>query len=46
VHDFNGGILPSGLFWLVELPAGAFTVAGNGRLAFLRARDVPVIDSF
>jgi hypothetical protein len=46
VHDFNGGVLPSGLFWLVELPAGAFTVAGNGRLAVLRARDVPVIDSF
>jgi hypothetical protein len=46
VHDFNGGIMPSGLFWLVELPADAFTVAGNGRLALLRARDVPVLDSF
>ena len=46
VHDFNGGILPSGLFWLVELPATAFTFTGNGRLALLRANDVPVIDSF
>jgi hypothetical protein len=26
VHDFNGGILPSGLFWVVELPDDAFKV--------------------
>jgi hypothetical protein len=46
VHDFNGGIQPSGLFWLVELPADAFTFADNGRSASLHARDVPVLDSF
>jgi hypothetical protein len=46
VHDFNGGIQPSGLFWLVELPGGAFTFTGNGRVAVLRAQDVPVLDSF
>jgi hypothetical protein len=46
VHDFNGGILPSGLFWVVELPDDAFRVSHDGRRATLRAEQVPVVDSF
>jgi len=46
VHDFNGGIPLSGLFWTVELSDDAFYVSRNKRRAFLEARDVPVIDTF
>jgi hypothetical protein len=46
VHDYNGGVQPSGLFWAVELPGGAFTVSHGGRRATLEARNVCVLDSF
>ena len=31
VHDYNGGIQPSGLFWIVELPDSAFRVSRDGK---------------
>jgi len=46
VHDFNGGIQPSGLFWIVELPDRAFKVSRDGAHAVLEAKDVSVVDSF
>jgi hypothetical protein len=46
VHDFNGGILPSGLFWTVPVPDHALHIGRRGRRAVLEAHDVPVIDSF
>jgi hypothetical protein len=46
VHDFNGGILASGLFWTVPLPDDAIRFSHDGRRAVMEARDVPVIDSF
>jgi hypothetical protein len=46
VHDYNGGIPQSGLFWTVELPDGAFHMSRDGRRALLAAKDVPVIDTF
>jgi hypothetical protein len=46
VHDFNGGIQPSGLFWVVQLPDQAFHVSHDGRQASLEADHVCVIDSF
>jgi hypothetical protein len=46
VHDYNGGIPPSGLFWTVELPDGAFHMSRDGRRAVVAAKDVPVIDTF
>jgi hypothetical protein len=46
VHDFNPGILPSGLFWVVQLPRDAFTISHDGRRATLEAKDVCVLDSF
>jgi len=46
VHDFNGGIYASGLFWTVEFPDDAVSVSDNNRRIQVRARDVEVIDSF
>ena len=46
MHDFNGGIQPSGLFWIVEVPEQAFRVSRDGRHVTLEAKDVCVLDSF
>jgi hypothetical protein len=46
VHDYNGGIPPSGLFWTVELPQGAFAVSQRHKRARLYLRDFPLIDTF
>jgi hypothetical protein len=46
VHDNNGGIQPSGLFWVVPIDQHAFKVSHDGRRATLEARDLSVIDSF
>jgi hypothetical protein len=44
VHDFNGGVLASGLFW--TLAADGLRVSDDGRHAVLHLEDVGVIDSF
>ena len=46
MHDFNGAIQPSGLFWIVEVPDDAFRVSRDGDHAVLEAKDVCVVDSF
>jgi hypothetical protein len=46
VHDNNGGIPPSGLFWTVQLPNNAFRVLEDGKGAQLNAKQVPLIDQF
>jgi hypothetical protein len=46
VHDFKGGIQPSGLFWVVELAEDEVQISSDGRRASMHAEDVPVIDSF
>jgi hypothetical protein len=46
VHDYNGGIPPSGLFWTVELPPGAFAVSRRRKYAKLHLHDLPLIDTF
>ena len=46
MHDFNGGILPSGLFWTVPAPGHALRLSRDGRRAVLTIRDVPVVDTF
>ena len=46
MHDYNGGIPPSGLFWTVELPQGAFWVSQRRKRARLHLRDLPLIDTF
>lgn len=44
LHDFNGGIAPSGLFWTVRVPDDALRI--HGRRARLEVKDLDVIDSF
>jgi hypothetical protein len=46
VHDYNGGIPPSGLFWTVELPRESFSVSRRERQARLKVRDLAMIDTF
>jgi hypothetical protein len=46
VHDFNGGIMASGLFWTVPAEGRDLWVSRSGRRAVLEMHDVPVIDSF
>ena len=46
VHDFNGGILASGLFWTVPAGGDELRVSRDGRRATLELHDVAVIDSF
>ena len=43
-HDFTGGITPAGLVWTVRLPDAAVTVAPQGNLVTVDARDAAVVD--
>jgi hypothetical protein len=45
VHDFNGGILPSGLFWTLNVE-GAVNFNFDNRRAILHVQNMPVIDTF
>jgi hypothetical protein len=44
VHDFNPGILPDGLFWIVQVPDRALEIQGNK--VTLHLDSVPVSDNF
>ena len=46
VHDDNGGILASGLFWTLPVDNNALRVSHDGRRAVLDVKDIDVIDSF
>jgi hypothetical protein len=46
VHDFNGGILASGLFWTLPLDGNAVRISHDGREAVLDVKDIQAIDSF
>ena len=46
VHDLNPGTLPNGLFWTAQLPQEAFEVHDNGRVARLKLRELPLVDTF
>jgi hypothetical protein len=46
VHDYNGGVQPSGLFWVVQLHHGDFRIRRDGRRATLNVCDRAVLDSF
>jgi hypothetical protein len=46
VHDFNGGILPSGLFWTLDVRRTAIDFKMSDRRAVLHVRNLPVIDTF
>ena len=44
MHDFNGGIAPSGLFWTLRVPDSALTVSKNGKSATLHVENIGVVD--
>jgi hypothetical protein len=46
VHDNNGGILASGLFWTLPVDDDALRISHDGRRLVLDAEDIGVIDSF
>jgi hypothetical protein len=46
VHDFNGGILPSGLFWTLDIKKSAVDFKIDDRRAILHVQNLPVIDTF
>jgi hypothetical protein len=46
VHDFNGGILPSGLFWTLDVGKSAINFKIDSRSAILHVQNLPVIDTF
>jgi hypothetical protein len=46
MHDFNGGILPSGLFWTLDVAKTAIDFKIGSRRAVLHVKNLPVIDTF
>ena len=46
MHDFNGGILPSGLFWTADVRKSAVDFKMDNRRAVLHVKNLPVIDTF
>jgi hypothetical protein len=46
VHDLNPGTLPNGLFWTMQLPQDAFEVHDDGRVARLKLRELPLVETF
>ena len=46
VHDFNGGILASGLFWTRPIAGNALRFSDDARHATLEIKNEGVIDSF
>jgi hypothetical protein len=46
VHDHNGGILASGLFWTLPVNQHELSFSRDGRYAALDVEEIEVIDSF
>jgi hypothetical protein len=46
VHDYNGGILASGLFWTLPVDDDELTFSRDGRYATLDVKRIEVIDGF
>jgi hypothetical protein len=46
VRDVNAGVAPNGLFWTTEIPRDSFEVDYKGRVAKLKLRDLPLIETF
>ena len=44
VHDFNGGVAPSGLFWTLRLPDEAVVVSPDGRQMTVAVQDLALED--
>ena len=46
MHDLNGGILPSGLFWTLDVGKTAVDFKISDRRAVMHVKGLPVIDTF
>jgi hypothetical protein len=46
VHDINGGVLASGLFWTLPIDDDALEVSDDRRRAVLDVEDIQVIESY
>ena len=46
VHDLNGGILQSGLFWTLPVDDDALHISDDGREAVLELENLQVTDTF
>jgi hypothetical protein len=46
VHDINGGVLASGLFWTLPLDDDALHVSHDRRRAVLHVEDIQVIENY
>lgn len=46
VHDINGGVLASGLFWTLPLDDNTLHLSDDGRRAVLDVEDIQVIESY
>ena len=44
LHDFNGSVAPSGLFWTVRIPDSALT--RHGQSVTMHIKDIEIVDSF
>ena len=45
LHDFNPGILPSGLFWIVKVPDSAVQISPDGSSLHIHLEQVPANDA-
>jgi len=43
-HDFHPPIAPSGLYWVVPVPAGGLNISPDGNTITLEMRNVPIVD--
>ena len=44
VHDFNPGITPNGVFWIVQVPDDAVKISPDGETLTIHLESVPVVD--
>jgi hypothetical protein len=44
IHDLHPPIAPSGLYWVVPVPASGLAVSADGKVFTLEMQNVPIID--
>ena len=44
IHDFHPPIAPSGLYWIVPVPAGGLTISADANTFTLQMKDVHIVD--
>jgi hypothetical protein len=44
IHDFHPPISPSGLYWVVPVPAGGLTVSSDANTFTLEMKDLSIVD--